>query len=50
VLSNPNFNVCMTGPRNASELTEALKALDDGPLSDEEMTRIRAIGRHVSGK
>ena len=33
VLSNPDFNVCMTGPKNAAELEEALAALDEGPLS-----------------
>jgi aryl-alcohol dehydrogenase-like predicted oxidoreductase len=47
VLSNPNFNVCMTGPRNSSELDEALTALEAGPLSQEEDQRIRAIGNHV---
>jgi len=50
VLSNPNFNVCMTGPRNASELEEALRALDAGPLSPEEDARFRALGKHVHGK
>jgi aryl-alcohol dehydrogenase-like predicted oxidoreductase len=49
VLTNPNFNVSMTGPRNAEELSEALAALDEGPLSPEEEARIRAIGRHVHG-
>jgi aryl-alcohol dehydrogenase-like predicted oxidoreductase len=49
VLSNPNFNVCMTGPANGAELEEALSALDEGPLSAEEDTRFRAIGHHVHG-
>jgi aryl-alcohol dehydrogenase-like predicted oxidoreductase len=48
-LSNPNFNVCMTGPSNAAQLDEALKALDEGPVSPEEDTRFRALGRHVHG-
>ncbi len=47
VLSNPDFNVCMTGPRNAEELREALSALEAGPLSPEEMLHVRAIGKHV---
>ena len=47
VLGNPQFNVCMTGPRNAAELREALAALDEGPLSLEEDQRVRAIGQHV---
>lgn len=49
VLSNPNFNVCMTGPSNADQLSEALKALDEGPLTPEEDAALRAIGRHVHG-
>jgi len=47
VLSNPDFNVCMTGPKNAAELEEALAALDEGPLSAEEMARVRRIGDFV---
>jgi aryl-alcohol dehydrogenase-like predicted oxidoreductase len=50
VLSNPQFNVCMTGPRNTFELKEALAALDDGPLSLEEDRRVRAIGQHVRAR
>lgn len=47
VLSNPDFNVCMTGAKNTAELEEALAALDEGPLSAEEMTRVRRIGEFV---
>jgi aryl-alcohol dehydrogenase-like predicted oxidoreductase len=47
VLSNPDFDVCMTGPKNAAELEEALAALDEGPLSAEEMARVRRIGEFV---
>jgi hypothetical protein len=31
-------------------IAEPLTALDDGPLSDEEMTRARRIGEHVCGE
>lgn len=47
VLSNPDFNVCMTGPRNAAEMDEALAALEEGPLSPEENERIRRLGKYV---
>jgi len=47
VLSNPDFNVCMTGPKNGAELEEALAALAEGPLNSDEDERIRRIGRHV---
>jgi aryl-alcohol dehydrogenase-like predicted oxidoreductase len=50
VLSNPDFNVCMTGPRNQAELDEALAALDEGPLSSEENARIRRVGQFVRGR
>jgi aryl-alcohol dehydrogenase-like predicted oxidoreductase len=47
VLANPDVDVCMTGPRTLSEMREALRALDLGPLTPEEMSRIRRIGDHV---
>lgn len=47
VLSNPDFNVCMTGPANAAQMREALEVLDAGPLSADEMTRVRRVGAHV---
>jgi aryl-alcohol dehydrogenase-like predicted oxidoreductase len=47
VLSNPDFNVCICGPRDESQLDEALAALDEGPLSADEMARARRIGAWV---
>ncbi len=47
VLSNPAVDVCMTGPANLDQMREALRALDLGPLSEEEMARIRRIGDHI---
>jgi aryl-alcohol dehydrogenase-like predicted oxidoreductase len=49
VLSQPDFHVCMSGPRNEAEMDEALAALDEGPLYPEEEQRIRLIGRYVHG-
>lgn len=49
VLSNPDFNVCMTGPSDAAQMREALSALDAGPLTSEEMTRARRVGANVAG-
>jgi len=48
-LSNPNVDLCMTGPANAQQMDEALRALDAGPLSDEELARCRRIGDYVHG-
>jgi aryl-alcohol dehydrogenase-like predicted oxidoreductase len=50
VLSNPDFNLCMTGPKNAEHMDEALAALDEGPLSPEENERIRRRGSHLYAK
>ena len=47
VLSNPDFDVCMSGPSDDAQMHEALAALDEGPLSPEEEARIRRIGRCV---
>lgn len=47
VLSNPDFNVCMSGPKDDAQMDEALAALDAGPLSAEEDSRIRRIGLWV---
>ena len=53
VLSNPAVNVCMCGPKDISQMREALKSLEMGPLDEEEIDRVRRIGDHVhanSGK
>jgi aryl-alcohol dehydrogenase-like predicted oxidoreductase len=47
VLTHPMVDVCITGPKNTQQMREALKALDLGPLSDEEMGRVRRIGDYV---
>jgi aryl-alcohol dehydrogenase-like predicted oxidoreductase len=49
VLSHPDVNVCIAGPKNDGEMAEALAALDEGPLAPEENARIRAIGEFVHG-
>jgi aryl-alcohol dehydrogenase-like predicted oxidoreductase len=50
VLSNRDFNVCMSGPRNEGEMEEALAALAEGPLSAAEDERVRAVGHHVRAR
>ncbi len=49
-LSNPGVDVCMMGARTAGQMGENLGALDGGPLSTDEMARVRRIGDHVYGK
>jgi aryl-alcohol dehydrogenase-like predicted oxidoreductase len=50
VLSHPNVDVCMTGTRSLEMLRENLKTLESGPLSQEEMERVRRIGDSIYGK
>lgn len=46
-LSHPDVNVCMSGPADTEQMRQALSALDKGPLSEEEMARVKKIGDHV---
>jgi len=47
VLSNPNVDVSMTGPKSIDEMREALTVLDQGPLALDEMQRVQRIGDYV---
>jgi len=50
VLSHPDVNVCVTAPSTAERMEENFRALDAGPLDEEEMARVRRIGKHIYGK
>jgi aryl-alcohol dehydrogenase-like predicted oxidoreductase len=50
VLSHPAVDVCMMGARNLEMMRENLETLESGPLSKEEMERVRRIGDHIYGK
>ena len=50
VLSNPNVDLCMMGPKNDEQFEENVKAMKMGPLSDDEMARIRRIGEYIYRK
>lgn len=50
VLSNPDVNVCVTGPSSAEQMEQNLAALRAGPLDKQEMARLRRIGKHIYGK
>jgi len=47
VLSHPRVHVACCGPANLKELRQNLECLEEGPMSDEELERMRRIGRHV---
>lgn len=46
-LSHPRVDMALTGASNSSQMQEALAALDAGPMSGEEMARMRRIGDHL---
>jgi aryl-alcohol dehydrogenase-like predicted oxidoreductase len=48
-LSNPNVDLVVSAPKTAAEMRENMKALELGPLNDEEMQRMRALGKAVHG-
>ncbi|MGE5486233.1 MAG: hypothetical protein ACM3ZB_00255 [bacterium] len=50
VLSRPEVDVCMTGPANAEQMREALRALELGPMSPDELAWMRRIGDAIYGK
>ncbi len=50
VLSHPSVDVCMSGAKTIDQMRENLAALDAGPMSPEELDRMRRIGDFVYGR
>ncbi|MDW8354911.1 MAG: hypothetical protein RMK57_10325 [Bryobacterales bacterium] len=50
VLSHPAVDVCLAGPGSAHEFEAALEALRRGPMSEDEQSWMRRVGRAISGK
>ena len=50
VLSNPNVDAVISGPKNIEQMQQNLAEIAKGPLSPEEMTWMRRIGDFVYGK
>jgi len=50
VLSHPAVDVCMMGAANTAQMRENLEVLDQGPLSQTELSRVQRIGGYVGGK
>jgi aryl-alcohol dehydrogenase-like predicted oxidoreductase len=49
-LTQPDVDVCMSGPADAAQMDEALEALRRGPMSEDELAWMRRIGRAITGK
>jgi len=50
VLSHPAVDVCMSGAKSIEQMRGNLSVLDAGPMSEDELARMRRIGDHVYGK
>ena len=48
-LSNPNVDLVVSAPKTAAQMRENIEALQKGPLSEDEMARMRALGKAVHG-
>jgi predicted aldo/keto reductase-like oxidoreductase len=46
-LSNPNVDVCLSGPKDATELDEALAAVERGAMEEDELAWMRRVGAVV---
>jgi predicted aldo/keto reductase-like oxidoreductase len=49
VLSRSEVDVCMTGPADAAQMQEALGALRQGPMSEDELEWMRRVGAWIHG-
>jgi aryl-alcohol dehydrogenase-like predicted oxidoreductase len=50
VLSNSSVDVCMTGPSNAAQTDDALRAAELGPMNEEEQAWMRRVGDFIHKK
>ena len=49
-LSHPAVDVCMSGARTADEMRQNLRVLEQGPMTEDELARMRRIGDHIHGR
>lgn len=49
-LSDPNVDVAICGPDDTEQLRQALVALEQGPLSEDDQRWMRRVGDHIYGK
>ncbi len=49
VLTRPEVDICLTGPRDAAQMDQALEVLDRGPLPEDELAWMRRVGKAIYG-
>ena len=47
VLSNPAVDVCMVGAKTVEQMRQNLALLDQTPMTDDELARMRRMGGHI---
>jgi len=50
VLSHPTVDVCMTGAKTVGQMRQNLAILEQGPMTNAELARMRRIGDHIYGR
>lgn len=50
VLSHPVADVCMTGVKTVEQMRQNLGVLEQGPMTKDELVRMRRIGDHIYGR
>jgi aryl-alcohol dehydrogenase-like predicted oxidoreductase len=48
-LTHPSVDVCLAGPDNLEQMQQALRALELGPMDEEELAWMRRVGDHIYG-
>ena len=49
-LSHPAVDVCMSGARTVDQMMQNLQILEHGPMTEDELARMRRIGDHIYGR
>jgi predicted aldo/keto reductase-like oxidoreductase len=50
VLSSPAVDVCMIGAKNADQMRQNLRILEQEPMTETELARMRYIGDYIHGR
>jgi len=46
-ISRPEVDMCLAGPNDVEQMKQALAALEQGPMDDDELAWMRRVGDHI---
>ena len=49
-ISRPEVDLCLAGPDDVEQMKQALAALDQGPMDEQELAWMRRVGDHIYGR